>query len=257
MIVSQPEFGRCFADRVARHVLGDGAAPEDLKALEDVFAQTRRVKPVVREALRRFALGWQRRDPALAIGATAAASAAPMPSERGSAVSLPPLLRQAIDTHCLDCHDRDQPERDFTAARLDRVLVGEMLHRVAWGDMPKSSPLAKTERDRIVRMFLERLWPPGPERRAAERYYTGLRALPTHTVATIHNTVPGHVATPFGLETYIDPAAIQYSPGFVSTIAKSALLACGDRSGAELDRCIREAVAPVRFVNRRLPWLDE
>jgi len=260
IVTTDPEFGRCVVSRVAHHVLGDGASPEDLKALEDVFAKTHRLKPVVREALERFAKAWTTPNSGIAIAATAAAkppAAAVAALPAATSIAIAPPLRQALDKQCGECHDDSAPkERDFSKPALERGVVAEMLHRVAWGDMPRHA-IKREERVQISRMLLDALWPTAtPERAAAERYYFALHALPTHVVTAVR-AVMQPTMPEFGLEQYVNADQIEYTPGFVSAIAKTALAKCSGHSGADLQACLHEEIAAVHFVNRRLPWLTK
>ena len=245
LLIGQPEFAACMAQRVTRHVLGDAATDEDADALHKLFVEGRRVKPLMREALVRYAKHWS--DPL--PGALPASS--PGPRELAGPLAVPHDVRALVEKHCLDCHDDPKPRKpDLRPDHLPREVVAQMLDRVAWGDMPRDGHLAKVVRDRMVRSLVDMLWPAGATRETAEKYYFGLEALPTHTAAVMRT----HFSDPPGalqLENAIDPALIQASPGVLSYITDAALRACKGKTGPELAQCFDEQAAPAAFVKRR------
>jgi len=246
LAVAQPELATCAVQRVSRHVLGDAATTDDVAALAAVFAQTHRVRAVMREALRRFAMRWTAVRSQGGGSVPEPAAAAP-----GSAIAVSRELRRVIDRSCLDCHDRGD-RVDLRSAQLPRGLVVEMLGRVAWGDMPRPPHvLSHDDRDWVVRALIHQLWPAGPDRTSAESYFLG-RGLPIHAWGTLRAILAG--APPaLALERYVDPPSIQYSPGFVSAIASSAATLCRELHGAALDRCVHEHLVPAPYVTEPLP----
>lgn len=264
LLVSQPEFDQCVAQRIANHVFSRRVIPEDYEALLAVFKETGRIKPVVQVALERYASRWSSWGPesAPAENRQATAPSPPSPSPRpipnnADVVALPDALRAQIDDHCISCHDGStdlsSPELNLTTDSYSREQLTAMLHHVAWRNMPKGDRLDDRRHRDLTVALIDLLWSDAPSRRtAAMAYYLGTNALPTHRAPTIARSVPNPNSVRLKVESSVDPLMSQLTPGIVASVSSAALKACKAESGESLSDCLEKWTDPARQVNANL-----
>ncbi len=242
LATKQPEYARCMARDVADHVFGDGASPEDMRAIELAFAKRPTLKAALLEALLRYA-----RRATRATHATSVAWPVASEGEVDAAGRIVPSgpLRALLEKHCGGCH-RDGDRAFLRDPSFDRSRVLDMLEAVAFRAMPKDGMRA-VDRDRMVRALVAALWKDEPSRREAARYFAGgMRGLPVeresamlHLVEKRAGARDEEVASWSLLESDRHDAARLSTPVALS-LALAALRECkaAGRTGAELDSCV-------------------
>lgn len=259
LIVSQPEFAQCAIDRVANHVFSRRATPADIDALREDFAAHGTIKSLMRTALRRYAASWSEQAPALPPASVDSAvkptqSLATAPAATDDTVAVNTQLRGRLDDHCISCHDGSEeqgaPTFDLTRDSYPRTVIQNLLHHVAWQNMPKDEPLAVPTRVAFTRELIELLWPPGTERETASAYYLRANALPSHRATTVARTFPEAAKLRLTIEYGVKPSLAQLSPGLLSSLAVAALRTCA--TSADRDACLAQFTDPHVFANARL-----
>lgn len=265
IVLTQPEFGACMAQKVTDHVLGDRASADDRDAVLLAFQDEHTYKAMMRTALLRYAD--HARDPALAASAAPAKRPARpgllAPSDSADtgpdphAVELDLELAQAVDNHCAHCHDGID-NVDLTGPRLPRATVNLMLEQVAFGSMPLgSSTFDADERTAFVDAAVDVLWA-DPEARAEARafFQAGQRAHTAHAFqpasAAVRASVdPGAPLYIRSMQSTVPPAERTYSPGMSASMGLVALDACRDagHTGSALADCVRTASDPARVIS--------
>jgi hypothetical protein len=244
LATKQPEFARCMARDVAEHVFGDGAAPDDARAIEAAFAKKATLKAALFEALVRYAKRATR---------AAHASSTAWPVERegeidanGRIVPSGPL-RALLDKHCGGCH-RDSERAFVRDAALDRAKVLDMLEQVAFRAMPKDG-MRTVDRQRMVRGLVAALWKDEPSRRKATRYFGGMSGLPVERESTMLRVVDRRAGShddaiaPFAIIESDRQDSARLATSVVLSLGLAALEECkaAGRTGVTLDACVARA----------------
>ncbi|HVK88549.1 MAG TPA: hypothetical protein VM513_30735 [Kofleriaceae bacterium] len=256
LATAQPDFQRCMTDHFVDYVLGDRATADDVRAIETAVAETKTFKAAMKVALERWALTWRTQTHVAAPVEAASPMPAAPPAET---VKVSPALRAQLDQHCADCHDEvpytdqaDAPYAPFTFAppELPRRLVVRMAEQVSFGMMPQGQSFASPrEREELVDLLLQALWPADPAARAeAARYYLGgARGLPAHQIDNAVHAIDLAAGrrpdvTWGALERAIWTDQSTITPGFVTLTALEALRACAG-AGDKLDACLDKTLS--------------
>lgn len=238
LATEQPEFTTCMTDHFASYVLGDNATNDDKRAIGDAVRQTGTFRAAMTVALERYAL--RARDTAFTI---------PQPAPHaGSGMS--PSLRSELDRWCVDCHDDTSENGDFTKFDLPRKTLVDMTDKVAYGTMPKEHDLEAHERQRIVTLLVDQLWPDPTQRAEATRYFVGRgRGLPSQQIDNVLFQIGQLAAPPAKLDwgmieraLWIDQNTV--TPGVIGLTALEALRACRAKTDEPLEQCLTRATAP-------------
>lgn len=250
--VEQPEFGSCQSRRVAEHVFGRDATPEDRTAVAAVFEKTGRVRPTMKEALHRYV----ERELAVTGGAAAAttfltAMAPEATSAPDAKVAFLPETRAILERSCLDCHDSENkdPGRNFDSMTMSRSTMMRLLDYVADRRMPKSTGgFAPAERSLFISTFVSNLWSSEADRRLAFEYYdqrlmTAAVQLPDAALSVVYASagmVPKSTPTPM-IEVAVETKELQYTPGLAAHLAVEAMRACKAAGAKDMDACVNRA----------------
>lgn len=264
LAVAQPEFKNCMSSHFIDYVLGERATARDIARIRAEMDEHQSIKGAMGLALNLFAEHWEE-DRARAPERRSLPEAAP---EGADKIAVKGPLRQAIEEHCVDCHDAvpfiDSSESfgrpfDFRPAELPRPLLVRMLDHVAYGKMPKDDEdFQPEERERMVEVLIATLWADEDRRERARAYYLEqLRALPAQQIdnaldMVVYRAGANTARGDWGLyERSIYPHQAFVSPGFAATLGLEALNACrisGNRDPALMRDCLRRALHPDMFV---------
>jgi hypothetical protein len=165
LAVSQPEFGACMSKRVAAHVFGRRAAPDDVAALLEVF----KTRPTYRALLTSALVAYAERRLWSADERGEIAHADPAVSQLG--------LGALVEQYCSDCHDTGgAAEKAWSSSQAlaDHGAMVQALDSIGDRRMPPArDPLDPTVRQRFVALLAERIWPDAEARNAALDNYSG------------------------------------------------------------------------------------
>jgi hypothetical protein len=265
LATAQPEFASCMTRHFASYALGDRATADDVHAIEEAVTGGATFRAAMRVALERYALRW-RTDASAASAASAAsprtdAPIALTPPGPAGGVTVSPALRAKLDQHCGECHDaapysdaadRDNVPFDFTGKELPRALLVAMADRVAFGEMPKNQALDPSEREEVVGLLIDTLWPAASAQREARQYFLGgARGLPAHQIdnalSMIDRVAGARSEVSWGaLERGVWSDQSTITPGFVALTALEAIRACmraGEGQPDKLEACVDGATS--------------
>jgi cytochrome c553 len=249
LVVAQPEYERCIVRDVVEHVFGDDIAPEDRDALATSFHAHRALRPVMREALVRYARRRWDSSTAPAPAPTVAANAS------GARIVLAAPLRARVASACGDCHDHPDNRVDLLAPDLPREVVVTMLTQVAFGIMPANGALPEAQRRAFASDLIATLWSAPGDRDAALRLFGDrMRAERAHRPLTVLDTIARPLATQqigAALEEDRIPAQLDViTPGYTAAIAIEALDLCKAAHVAsdDLATCATRALSPTRLL---------
>ena len=265
LATAQPEFASCMTRHFASYALGDRATADDVHAIEEAVTGGATFRAAMRVALERYALRW-RTDASAASAASAAsprtdAPIALTPPGPSGGVTVSPALRAKLDQHCGECHDdapysdaadRDNVPFDFTGKELPRALLVAMADRVAFGVMPKNQALDPSEREEVVGLLIDTLWPAASAQREARQYFLGgARGLPAHQIdnalSMIDRVAGARSEVSWGaLERGVWSDQSTITPGFVALTALEAIRACmraGEGQPDKLEACVDGATS--------------
>lgn len=258
--VKQPEFAACQVRKVAAYVFGSAMTPEDRTKLDKDFEQDHVLRHLVKNALLIYAQHYVEQDPKAAPYQFAFKAAGKgSPASSGTTVAISPDLRADLDKFCTDCHDDRTPERDFTVANLPRAQVYDMLSNVAAETMPKTTDgIEDRDRERIVGDLVASLWTDPADRATAYRFFADRMSASTvnpiiGSLALVRSRAGAHGPSDRSmLESTLDPAQADYSPGFIAVSALEALNACRDHTpklgDADIAKCVERATNPTGLI---------
>jgi hypothetical protein len=157
-------------------------------------------------------------------------------------------LRGTIEQRCGDCHDGDPQRPKLTNAIGDRELAWTAATMVASGSMPPNVELLDHEREDIVARFCSALG------RDADQCVRGtfvgeLPSLVRPPKVLISELAKTWELSPHAIETLdgIKSSSTQWyaydTINFRTSLSLAAMEGCGDRSPAEVERCIRGMLA--------------
>jgi hypothetical protein len=262
LATAAPEFGDCMARRVVDHVFGGANTTADYAAVRDTFAQSHRIKDMMRTAMIRFAHAALDREVPPPRDARLANDA--RPGDANGRVALSPELVRMVRNDCRECHD-EGADLNLLAPELDKGTLALMIDRVGFGAMPKNSQgLGEAEREALVAEIARHLYAADEDRTVATDYFAyGLRGLPVHRFASAVGLVGAAAFGPRKAEMTsnengararafrpeaVEPALrlLTYSPGVGMFTAVSAMRTCkaAGLAGTELAECIDAASAP-------------
>lgn len=179
--------------------------------------------------------------------------------------------RERLDKYCTVCHDETPyaglvasagHASDLRGDTLPRELVVRMADQIAFGKMPKAPMnMPPAERDALIGELIGALWPAGPAREEAARYYQSqTRGLPVEPIDNalrlIRRAAGGESEADWGLlerSLWTDQAS--YTPGFAAVTALEALRVCKEsrRGGtAALERCLEHSLSTPALVRGKV-----
>lgn len=256
LAVAQPEFGKCMTRKVVDHVFNGTETAADYKAVLDSFKGTHRIKSMLRVAMTRYAERVMAGAPPAPPKKPASSPAATSHAD-GALVTITPELREGLDAHCANCHDKGD-YFDFSAKALPREKFMLMMDQVGFGAMPMD-PVGLDEDERVA--FLQAVaplaFPDDSERAVALRYFTtGMRAHPVHRFRSAMMNV--NVAAkgdskgfrPGSIETAVSQNQMAFTPGMAMSSAVTAMKACHEKklAGEELEACVSRGSAPSTII---------
>ncbi len=247
LALSQDEFAQCMTKKVVHHVFAGRDRGEDFDAVLATFEKTRRFKPTLRTALKRFAA---------ARGAPKPVPSAGLAAAKGEVITLPGIIRKHLDNYCMECHDEGEIlELEFHSDQQPRAMVEKMLEQVGFGAMPKgASGLDDELRLAFVNDLVDLLWADAEARKAAKAYFgNGMRAHPVHRIGASFGSVASSAGakkrkTYRTVEGAQAQGLVRYSPGFAAATGLSALEVCKKERPDEVLACVIEASAPERLM---------
>lgn len=255
LATSEPEFAGCMVENVTTAILGDTAGDADIVALKAAYQERPTFKSLMSVALRRYAdraaNGGRATDAPIVVAKNRSLkprlAADSVDAEK---IAIGPELVKLLENECIACHEEGL--FDEAAKTMTRDKAARSLEQVAFEKMPRDKLLDPGERNRVVQLFIDRLWHEPTKREEAKRYYVErMRPRTVLPIASATRVIRGtdDATVTRAAERGLYPENAVYTPGFAAITAIEAMGSCkkAGHVGEALQSCFANATTPASF----------